>query len=119
MSTKPSVLLPKYVTVPVATGQTTSAEVDIENYDIVGLITPANFDGTTITIHGAAASGGTFYPLAAAHTASTAYTITTTVSIFTPISQLVTAGLRYIKLVCGTTQTTSDTNLILVLRPKS
>lgn len=118
MSTTP-VIYPIYTTVTIAVDGTVSSAVDIGNYDIVGLITPSTFEGTTITISGAATLAGTYYPVAAANTASTAYTITTTASIFTPISNLVTAGLRFIKLTCGSTQTTTATDLVLVLRPKS
>jgi len=113
------VLYPKYTDVTIALSGTQSAEVDIGNYDIVGIITPSTFDGTTITIQASPTSGGTFYPVAAANTASTAYTITTTASIWSPIDPTVTRGLRYIKLTCGSSQTTTATVLQLVLRPKS
>ena len=119
MSKTAPVLYPIYTTVTVLSGQTVSSAVDIGNYDIVGLITPSTFDGTTITLSGASTLAGTYYPVAAANTASTAYTITTTASIFTPISNLITAGLRFIKLTCGTSQSTTDTDLVIVLRPKS
>ena len=112
-------IYPVYTTVTVASGQTVSSAVDIGKYDIVGLITPSTFDGTTVTISAATTLDGTYYPVAASNSASTAYTITTTASIFTPISNLITAGLRYVKLTCGSSQTTTATDLVLVLRPKS
>lgn len=110
---------PSTKTVSIAVSGTTSAEIDLEDNDVVGIITPSTFDGTTITFTGAAVSGGTFYPVAASNAASTAYTVTTTASILTPIPASVFAGVRYIKVVCGSTQTTTDTDLILLLRKRS
>ena len=121
MSKTAPVLYPSYTTatIVIATSTTLSPEVDLGNNDLVGIITPSNFDGTTMTITAATASGGTFFPVAASNAASTAYTITTTASIFTPIPNTITAGLRFIKILCGSAQTTTDTVLTLVLRPKS
>lgn len=110
---------PQEQTVTITVDGTTSAEIDLSNYDLVGLSTPSTFDGTTITFTGSATTGGTFYPVAASNAASTAYTITTTASIFTPINPDVFTGLRFIKVVCGSTQTTTDTDLIIHLRAKT
>lgn len=113
-------IYPKVQTVTIANGATTSAEIDLEDQVIVGLYTPSTFDGTTITLTTAPTAGGTHYPVAASNAASTAYTITTTASTYTPVKcDEVTLGLRYIKIVCGTSQSTSATDLLLVTRPRT
>jgi hypothetical protein len=53
MSKVAPTIYPIYTTVTVASGQTVSSAVDVGNYDIVGIITPSTFDGTTITISAA------------------------------------------------------------------
>ena len=113
---KNDIKYPVYTTVSIALSGTTSAEVDIGNRTIVGIITPSTFDGTTMTFTAAPAAGGTHYAIAASNAASTAYTVTTTASIFTPIAEGVTKGARFIKIVCGSSQTTTGTDLILVTR---
>lgn len=110
---------PAAQTVAVAVSGTTSAEYDLSDSDLVGIIAPATFDGTTITFTGATTSGGTFYPVAASNAASTAYTVTTTASIITPIDYKIFAGVRYIKAVCGSSQTTTGTDLVLLLRKRT
>ncbi len=105
-------------TATIALNGTVSPEVDIEDFDLVGVITPSTFDGTGLTISAATVSGGTFYPVAASNAASTAYAITTAASIWTPIDPIVTRGLRFIKLTAGSTQTTTSTVITLVLRKK-
>ncbi len=106
-------------TATIAVSTTASPEVDLEDFDLVGIVTPSTFDGTTLTISAATVSGGTFYPVAASNSASTAYTITTTASIWTPIDPTVTRGLRFIKVTAGSSQTTTDTIIQLVLRKKT
>ena len=110
---------PQSTTAAVAISTQTSAEVDIGDHDLVGIITPAEFDGTTITFTGSVSSGGTFYPVAASNAASTAYTVTTTASTLTPINPQLFAGIRYVKAVCGSSQTTSGTNLVFLLRKRT
>jgi hypothetical protein len=47
-------------TISIASGQTTSAEEDIQDYMVAGLITPSALTSTTITFQASNASGGTF-----------------------------------------------------------
>jgi selenophosphate synthase len=111
---------PNYlVTATVTATGTTTPEVDLANFDLVGIFVPSTFDGTTITLTAATATGGTFVAVSADNTASTSYTITTTASKYAPINPVVTQGLRFIKLVCGSSQTTTDTIFTLALRAKS
>ncbi len=119
MAKKVDTILPLYTNVTITVSTTTSAEVDLSNQILIGIITPSTFDGTAISFTGAPAAGGTHYPLAASNGASTAYAITTTASIFTPIDPTVTRGVRFIKAVCGTSQSTTDTVLIFVTVPRT
>lgn len=102
----------------VAVGGTTSAEVDLKGQVLVGIFVPSTFDGTTITLTAATASGGTFVTVQDSDGSSSAFTITTTASRYVPIDNLaITAGLRFVKLVCGSSQTTTDTVFTLATRP--
>lgn len=117
---KPYVNYPQSTTatIVIATSTTVSPEVDLADYDLVGLITPATFDGTAITFTGAIATSGTFVPVAASNAAATAYTITTAASTLTPINPDIFAGIRFIKVVTSSAQTTTDTIFTLLLRKR-
>jgi hypothetical protein len=105
------------VTIPLS--GTTSPEIDLGDNDLVGIIAPATFDGTTITFTGATTANGTHFPVASAHTAATAYTVTTTASTLSPIGPNIFAGIRYVRAVCGTAQTTTATDLVFLLRKRT
>ena len=103
-------------TATVASGETTSEEIDLSGTELVGIFVPSTFDGTTITLTAASTPGGTFVTVQDGD--GNAYTITTTASRYAPIKNLaLLAGVRYIKLVCGTSQSTSDTVFTLACRP--
>lgn len=100
----------------VASGQTVSNAIDLSGCDLAAIFVPAEFDGTTITLQAATAIDGTY--VAVQDGAGNAFTITTTASRVAPISNPnIVTGLRFIKLVCGTSQTTSDTVFTLAVRP--
>lgn len=114
MSNATHLIYPKSTTVTIASGQTTSAEVDLGRYTLVGIQFPSTFDGTTLTLQMAPSSGGTFTTV---QTAGSDYTITSAASKYHSIDNLaVTAGLRYIKLVAGSAQAATDSVLTLQLR---
>lgn len=106
-------------TIVIGTSTTISPEFDLSNYHLVGITAPSTMEGTNITFTGATATGGTFMSVAASNAAATAYTIVTAASTYTPIDPTVFSGLRYIKLVTATVQTTTDTIFSLHLIPKS
>ncbi len=112
-------IIPVYTNLPIviATSTTVSAEAYLGDKVLVGLVVPSTFDGTTITITNSDVSGGTFVAVQADNSASTAYTITTTASRYVPINEVVSKGLKFIKLTCGSAQTTTDTVFQLVTRP--
>jgi hypothetical protein len=84
--------------------------------DLAGVFIPAEFDGTTLTITASTSLTGTYVTVQDG--AGSTLTLTTTASRYMPISNLaLVSGLRYIKLVAGTSQTTTDTVFTLALRP--
>ncbi len=103
-------------TATVAATGTTSGAVDLSGTDLVGIFVPSTFDGTTITITASTAIDGTF--VAVQDGDGSTFTLTTTASRYVPVKNLaLISGLRYIKLVAGSTQNTTDTVFTLALRP--
>lgn len=102
-------------TATIAASGTTSEAVDLSGCDLCGIFVPSTFDGTTITLTASTTIDGTFVAVQDGN--GNAFTITTTASRYAPVNNLaIVAGLRYIKLVCGT-QSTTDTVFTLALRP--
>ena len=105
----------------IASGQTTSAEVDLGGTMLVGVFLPASFDGTTLKISAASAAGGTF--ITVENGAGTPADVTLTASGHSKFVPLAAAdrdavrGLRFIKLVAGSSQTTTDTVITLATIP--
>jgi hypothetical protein len=108
--------IPLVRTVSVAVNGTTTDEIDLgRGQQLFGIFVPSTFDGTTITMTASPTSGGTFVTVQDGY--GSTFTITTTASRYAPIPDLgITAGLRYIKLVCGSTQTTTATEFTVVTR---
>ena len=111
--------IPLTLTATVAANGTTTDEIDLgRGQQLVGLFVPSTFDGTTLTFTASDVSGGTFVTVQDGARSSAALTVTTTASRYIPIDNLAyIAGLRYIKIVCGSTQTTTSTVFTLVTRP--
>src|SRR4051812_42998184 len=106
------------LTATIASGATLSGAVDLSGCTLVGLFIPATFDGTTLTITACDTKGGTYVSVQQDHTSASAYTITTAASRYVPLDNLdIPAGLQFIKLVAGSSQTTTDTVITLAVRP--
>jgi hypothetical protein len=104
------------VTVTIASSTTVSNAIDLHGASLVGFFLPSTFDGSTISLQAASSLNGTY--VAVQDGAGSDYTLTVAASRYIPIPNLaVTAGLRFIKLVTGTAQTTTDTVITLALRP--
>lgn len=103
------------LTVTIASGQTTSGEVDLTGCDLCGIFMPAAFTGTTLKIQAASAPGGTFVTVQDG--AGNDYTLTVAASKYIPISNLaIVSGLRFIKFVSGSSEA-ADRALTLAARP--
>jgi len=87
--------------VTVATGQTLSglSLVGTNNRVLVGIIVPAEFDGSAISIHSSNTQDGTYVLVDALSSMNAA------LSTQMALAPQDTAGLKYVKISCGTAQT--------------
>src|SRR5262245_57881865 len=96
------------LTATIASGGTTSGEVDLSGTMLVGVFLPSTFDGTTIKLSAASASGGTFVTVETGAGTPADVTITASgASKYVPLAAAdrdAVRGLRFIKLVAGSTQ---------------
>lgn len=102
------------LTATIASGQTTSPEVDLGGSTLVGLFMPAAFTGTAITFTTAATTGGTF--VAVYDSSGNAISATVSTSRYVALSPTTFAGLRFIKLVSGSSEGGNRT-ITLATRP--
>jgi hypothetical protein len=106
-------------TIVIATDDDLSAAVDLNGTQLVGIIVPANFDGTGITLNASDTIDGTFVAVQTDRTSATPYPITTTASRYVPIDNLqITEGLRFIKIGTASAQTTTNTVFKLVTKAR-
>lgn len=99
----------------IANGQTVSDAIDLGGLELVGFFLPSTFDGTSLSLQASTHIDGTY--VAVENGSGSAYSITTAASKYAPIADLaVIAGLRFIKLVAGASQSTSDTVITLAVR---
>ena len=99
----------KTALIDISESTTLSAEVDLgsEFEDLLVLV--PTITSSTVTVHVAKESGGTFYPLhildddATGSFASASTAATTSIALLFKIG-----GIRYIKIACGSAQETTD-----------
>lgn len=97
-------------TVAISSGQT-STEADLKGGTLVGIIVPASLSSTSITLANAITAGGTAYDVYDKD--NTQYTITTTSSARQHyIEPAVAAGLRYVTLKTGSSETSKTFTLV-------
>lgn len=102
-------------TATIAVGGNRSEAIDLKGMNLAGFLLPSNFDGTTLKLEMSDALDGTYIPV---HASGVEVSYTVAASKYIAVDNLaVTAGLRYIKLVTGSNQTTTDTVIKLALRP--
>jgi hypothetical protein len=89
-------------TVTILSGATTSNSIDLENLTLCGIQTPAALTSTAITFT-ASVDNVTFVPLYDASTGSQ-ISVTTTTSRGYVISPQLFAGVRYLKVVGGSSE---------------
>lgn len=94
------------ITAAIAISTTTSAEFDLEDYSLVGLVMPAAFTGTAVTFTCAATSGGTFNQVDTDSGAQLSWTVAAARSV-QPATPL--GGFRFCKIVSGSTETAART----------
>lgn len=100
----------------IVAGQTVSNAIDLEGTFLTGLIIPSNFDGSQLQFQ-TSRDGISFGNYR--NTSNDIVTITVTAGDNFGIVPSDFASWRYLKLVCVTTQTTTNTIIGLVTRPLS
>jgi hypothetical protein len=99
-------------------GETVSNSVDLGGTEMVGLFIPAEFDGTTLFFEVSTSLTGTYVPLRNGD--GSRFDIVTAASNYEPIRSLaVIAGVRFVRLVCVTAQSTTSTVFTIASRPLS
>lgn len=106
--------VPLAKTIVLATA-TTSEAINISKAAFGGITVPATVDGTSIGFSVCATEGGTYVTLRDTANAAIALTITaaTATAVALPPELF---GFNYFKIVCGSTQTTTDTQFIVSLK---
>ena len=85
----------------IASGQTTSAAIDLGDQIIVGIQIPSAFTGVALTFQ-AAYDNATF--VAVTDKSGAAYSVTVAASKYVSLSPLDLAGVRYVKFVSGASE---------------
>ena len=105
-------------TITIADSTTVSQAIDLYGTQLVGIFVPSTFDGTALTFTASDTLAGTYLPVDIDQTSSSAYTVTTAASKYAPLTNPdVFRGLRFIKIVTSSAQTTTNTVFILATRP--
>lgn len=91
------------LTATIASGQTTSNAIDLSGCDLCGFYMPAAFTGTTIKVQSSPTFDGTYVEVQDGAGADISLTVVP--SKYIPIANLAyIAGLRFIKLVSGSSE---------------
>lgn len=99
--------------VTIASGGTTSGVITLEGFAMGMVMLPSTFDGTTVTFTVCDTYGGTYVPYTG--TDGNAVSITTAASKAFALPEGLFAA-KYIKMVGGSTQTTTDTVFTVMLK---
>lgn len=100
-------------TVVVASGGATSAVIDMKGFSLVGVLLPATFTGTTLTFT-VSVDGTNFFALKST-TSGTALSYTVVQGTYAAIDPFPFYGVRYLKIVSGSTEGANRT-LTLALK---
>lgn len=103
-------------TVTISDTEATSDAVDLGGNTLVGITIPTGFDGTAITFSVATSIDGTYRSW---YKDGSALSKTVTANIATALDPADFAGVRYLKIVSGTNQSSGDVTLTLHTRPVS
>jgi len=88
--------------VTISSGGTSSAEVDLENFILVGFETPGTLTGTAMTFTVAAQSGGTFKALKTSGGSALSFTVSA--SGYYSVDPVNFWGVRFMKFVSGSSE---------------
>lgn len=103
------------LTTTISVGQTDSAAIDLSGLELVGFFMPSNLTATSISLQAATSASGTY--VAVQDGSGATYSLTVAASKYIPIDNFnIVAGLRFIKLIAGTTQASTDAIITLAIR---
>lgn len=106
-----------YPTVTIASGAAASGALDLHGGVLYGFYLPAEFDGTALTFTTAPAADATFVPVKDSGGSAVSFTVAASGYYGLKADQVnVLKGCRFLKLVSGTNQSTSDTVITLAVR---
>ena len=103
------------LTATISAGSMETPSIDLQGLEIAGIFIPPEFDGTQLTLKTAPSEAATF--MTVQDGAGNDFMLTVAAGKYAAVPNLsVIAGLRFIKIVAATPQTTTDTILTLALR---
>lgn len=103
------------LTATIASGQTTSAEIDLSGTTLCGFILPSALTGTALGLQMTNVSGGTY--VTAQDGTGVSLSVAVAAGVYVPITNLaVTAGLRFVKVVSNASEAAAR-SIVLVTRP--
>jgi len=114
MSLHPTQTTVKTKTATIADNGTTSTEIDLENGTLCGFYTPAGLVGTAITFTVSTETGGTFVGVEKQDGSALTYTVEA--SKYYYLNPADFAGVRFIKLVSGSSETGGPLTFTIVYR---
>lgn len=105
------------VDVTIASGQTKTDPIDLVRHSLVGLNFPSTFDGTTVTFESCDTFGGTYLPVIGSDGNAISFTVAASKNlVLNEAQQAMFRAIRFMKIVAGSSQTTSDTVLKVIKR---
>jgi len=107
-----------FLTATIASGTPSTGPIDLHGGVLYGIYLPAEFDGTALSFTSAPASDGTFVPVKDSGGSAISFSVTASGYYGLKADQVaVLKGCRFLKLVSGTNQSTTDTIVTLAVRP--
>lgn len=110
---------PVYTNCTITVGGATSAAADLDKNKLIGIIFPSTFDGTTVTFTASDLLAGTYVSVIASDGNAISFTVAASKFLaLTDAQATQLSACRFLKVVAGSSQTTTDTILQLVTIPR-
>lgn len=107
-----------YPTATIASGAASTGAIDLHGGVLYGFYLPAEFDGTALTFATAPTIDGTYLAVKDSGGSAISFTVAASGYYGLKADQVnVLKGCRFLKLVSGTNQSTTDTVVTLAVRP--
>lgn len=110
-------MYPNILEAVIPTGQTTSNAVDLKGNTLLGIVTPPALTGSALTFL-VSVDGGDYVTLKKSEDGSSAYSVNVAANLYIPVVPSTWIGIRYVKVVSGSTETRAgDTTIKLIAGP--